>query len=200
MKKISAVVLSLMVLASCGNNVGSSGSAFSEEGYELSNVPGANIQKAIKKNVDGIVVEEGYLSNGIQTGSWITYHPDNQLPKSMVNYANGMRNGLYLEFNDRGQIELRASYKNNQLHGAWGKYRFGRPTNTAFYDEGELDGVYKEYNMRDGKLIKEISYKSGKYDGPYKFYNDKGEVTLSYEYKNGEKVSGGIIQEEPESK
>ena len=27
------------------------------------------------------------------------------------------------------------------------------------------------------------------------FYNDKGEITMKYEYKNGEKISGGMVEQ-----
>ncbi len=190
---------SAMLMFGCSGSGAGSGPLFDEQGYEIVDVDGSGLQKAIKKDANGVVVKEGYLMAGAKTGSWITYHPENQLPQSITNWTNGLASGLYLELNDRGQIELRASYLNNKLHGAWGKYRFGRPTHLAEYKNGELDGVYKEFNLRDGKLQKEIHYKGGKYHGPYKFFNDEGEVTVEYEYKNGEKVSGGIRSEEAPS-
>ncbi len=171
---------------------------FATEGYEVVDMEGANLQKAIKKDANGNIVEEGYLLNGAQNGAWITYYPEKNLPKSITYYVNGVVTGLYLEFNDRGQIEVRASYNQNKLDGPWGQYRFGRPTTLAHYKDGERDGVYKEFNMRDGKIRKEIHYKNGQYHGGYKFFNDKGEVTVEYEYKDGEKVSGGIVQGEGE--
>ena len=186
--------LTVFVFFGCSGGGVSSGPVFDEEGYDIIDIRGSALQKAEKKDANGVVIKEGYLLNGVKTGAWITYHPDNQLPQTITNWVDGVASGLYLEMNDRGQVELRASYLNNKLDGAWGKYRFGRPTHLAEYKEGELHGVYKEFNTRDGKILKEIHYKNGKYDGPYLFYNDEGEVTVQYEYRNGEKVSGGIAE------
>lgn len=195
MKHIPFLLGLAVFFLGCNGGVGGGEAVtFSEDGYELQTVSGT-LQKAVKRDGSGVIIEEGLLKDGLQTGAWTTYYPENNLPKTIINYANGMRNGLYLEMNDRGQIELRAGYMNNKLDGPWGVYKFGRPTKTAFYANGVLDGTYREYNMRDGSLLKEINYKNGEYDGPYKFFNDKGEVTLEYEYKNGEKVGGGILQE-----
>lgn len=185
--------LSLFVLLmGCSGNSGSSVPAPSMDGYSIADL-GSGLQHAVKKGANGETVEEGYLLNGAKTGTWIIYYAENALPQTITNYVNGVVSGLYLELNDRGQVELRASYKNNKLDGPWGKFRFGRPTHLAHYKEGNLDGLYQEFNLKDGKIMKEINYKSGKENGTTKFFNDKGEVTVQYEYKDGEKISGGIL-------
>ena len=163
------------------------------DGYEVETVPGTGLQKLSKSDPAGYLIEQGYLADGVKNGAWTTFHPEKNLPKTIMNYVNGAATGLYLELNDRGQIELMANYKNNMLDGPWGKYKFGRPVQTATYEEGQLNGLYQEYNDRDGKIRKEITYKNGEYDGPYRFFNENGEVTVEYIYQNGEKVSGGMI-------
>lgn len=190
----NAIMFSLffMVLACDAPQSGGVGD-FNTEGYELESVPGTNLTRLYKSSPNGFLIESGYLSSGMKTGAWTTYHDDKNLPKTIMNYVNGTATGLFLELNDRGQIELMANYKNNQLDGPWGKYRFGRPTQTANYKDGKLEGTYLEYNERDGKIRKEINYKNGEYDGAYKFFNEKGEVTVEYLYENGEKKAGGMV-------
>ena len=187
------MVALIFSIFSCNGPQGTSSAAFSTEGYEVTDVPGTPLQSLSKTDPAGFLIEQGYLSNGVKNGAWTTYHPNKNLPKTIMNYVNGAATGLYLELNDRGQIELMANYENNKLDGPWGKYRFGRPTQTASYKNGKLEGTYQEYNERDGKIRKEINYKDGEYDGAYKFFNEKGEVTVEYIYENGEKVSGGMV-------
>ncbi|MCO6492209.1 MAG: toxin-antitoxin system YwqK family antitoxin [Phaeodactylibacter sp.] len=190
----------LTVLSSCGNAGGGGGAAAAEQfdssGYATEEIPGTPYVRATKRNVENNLREEGLLRDGVKEGTWIVYHSGGEFPEKIISYASGLYNGPYMEFNERGQLSLRASYKNNILDGPWGKYRFGRPEAEANYKNGQFDGTYKEYDSQSGKIIKEINYKDGKQHGKLRFYNDKGEVTLEYEYRDGEKVSGGIVEGE----
>lgn len=156
--------------------------------YELTDVPGEGLQRVEKKYEDGALLEEGYLLNGQRTGTWFTYELDSPYPQKIMTYAGGMANGPYFELNERGQIELKAYYKNNQLHGRWATYKFNRVIKEANYQNGQLDGVYREYQIGNGKIQKEIQYKNGQIDGRYLFYDEEGNVMLDYQYKNGKKI------------
>lgn len=154
---------------------------------------GNNTQKAIKKGTSGAVVEEGELLNNLKTGTWVTYYPEDSRIKTITNYINGKKNGIYMELNDRGSVDLQCYYTDDILNGKWVKYKFGsRPEKEIDYAMGQMDGFYREYHS-NGKLQKEISYKAGKQDGKFRQYNDKEQVVMEYEYKNGEKISGGIV-------
>ena len=193
------LILTLCIAGLSACNNGGAGEAagaetFDSSGYVTEDIPGTGYQRATKANGDGILQEEGQLRNGVKEGTWIIYHPDGMFPEKIISYVAGMYNGPYMEFNERGQMSLRATYKNNALDGPWAKYRFGRPETEASYKNGELDGTFKEYDIQTGKLMKEVNYKEGKQDGILRFYNEKGEVTVEYEYNNGEKVGGGIVE------
>lgn len=177
------------------NTVAPSGPVMDTTGYDLTDTPGG-LQYVTKKDENGNLLENGYLENGVKQGTWSTYTSAGPFPKTTTSYVNGNYHGLYLSFNDRGQVELIASYRDNKLHGHWGKYRFGRPEESANYKDGELDGVYTKYFPRDGKIQTTIEYKDGVQDGYYRFFNEEGQITLEYLYKNGEKVSGGIVTPE----
>lgn len=166
----------------------------SMEGYELEPIPGTELVRATKKDADGQLLETGFLQNNKMQGTWLYYeHTTKDFPKRVINYQQGVAQGLYLEMTERGQIDLQAFYENNELHGLWGIYKFGRPVKTANYKHGILDGVYREYALTNGKLQKEIYYKDGKEDGPYRYFNEDGEIMVEYEFRNGEKVSGGVV-------
>ncbi len=189
-----------LAMAACtqdGSSVASSGSpveANEFEGYDIIDVEGSPAQRVVKRNAEGTVVEEGMLYNGQKVGAWITYEPEGNFPAQLITYADGRYNGTYLEFNQRGHITLRATYKDNQLHGPWAAYSFGRVEKKANYKNGELDGTYLEYNKKTGKIQKEANYKEGVQHGTYRFYDEEGNVMLKYEYRNGEKVEGTVQQ------
>jgi len=150
---------------------------------------------AQKMGNDNIILEEGALLSGKKNGTWTTYHPDNGRVATITSFINGKKNGVYLEFTNRGQVELRANYKDDIFNGTYATYKFGtRQIKEISYNMGKIDGFYKEYHS-NGKLQKEVSYKNGVQDGPFRQYNDEEKLIMEYEYKNGEKVSGGVVTE-----
>ena len=193
MKNLLFTALLATLLVSCNNAGGGSAPTVDASGYILEDIPGSNLQRATMEDENGNLIEAGFLENGVKVGTWTIYKAGNEFPQKIISYVNGQYTGPYLEFNDRGQLELKAGYLNNKLHGSWGKYRFGRPEQTANYVNGELDGTYKEYFTRDGKIQKEVNYKNGKEHGLMRYYNEAGEVTVEYQSEYGEKVGGGIL-------
>ncbi len=188
----SMAILTLFIFSSCGNSGGSSGASANLTGYKTESL-GGSAELAIKKDGAGNLAETGYTANGKKNGAWMTYHPEegNRI-KTLSSYTDGQLNGPHLEFSTRGQIEKKIEYKAGKYHGTFATYKFGRPEKISNYVNGELDGKYEEYNSA-GKLMKEVNFKNGKQDGKLKYFDEEGNVTLEYEYKNGEKVSGGII-------
>lgn len=183
------LILSIAVLAACSNTNSNSGVAPAVlEGYEVIDIPNTTIKRVNQKSADGNIIEEGQILNGNKTGTWVTYYPDKPYPKTIMTYTNGMANGPYFEFNNRGQLELKAFYKSNKLDGYWGQYSFGRVAKEATYKDGELDGAYREYKATSGKVQKEISYKEGKMHGKYYYFDEEGNVSLEYLYQDGERI------------
>lgn len=161
--------------------------------YSYEEVPNSAAQIGFLKDATGKILETGGVRDGKKNGSWTYYSADNGFPTKLITYVDDIYNGIYLEFNDRGQAELMATYQANKLHGPWAKYRFGRPEMTANYVHGELDGVLREYDFKNGKLKKEASYKAGVLDGLVRDYDEEGNVMVEYMYRDGEKISGGIV-------
>ena len=162
-------------------------------GYTVLEVEGTPVKKLEKRDANGILQESGETLDGLKTGTWMTYSSEGRV-KTISPYLAGKLNGVYLEMNDRGQVELQASFTDDILHGSWTKYKSGsRKEEERFYNMGQLDGDNKFYDQR-GKLQKEIGYKNGVQHGMFRHYDENGNVTLEYEYKDGEKVRGGIVE------
>ena len=158
---------------------------------------GNGVTLAIKKDGDGNLIEKGYMTGGRRNGMWMTYYTGKEAGKlkTVASYSNGNLNGPYFEMSNRGQIEQEVNYMNNEFDGKTVKYKFGRPTQIKTYKRNALDGVSIDY-FSDGAIQKEVNFKDGKQHGIMKWYNQEGAITMQYEYKNGEKVSGGIVEKE----
>ncbi len=192
--RILISLFSAIIFLGCG---GGSGPAANLAGYETETIPGGDVIRAYKATGNGVLVEEGYVSNGKRNGIWITYHPEGDRIKTITSYSDGQLNGPYLELSNRGQIESKVNYKNGKYDGLFATYKFGRPTKEVYYKDNQLHGTTKEY-FQKGTVQKEINFKNGKQDGLMRYYNEDGEVTVEYQYKNGEKVSGGIVEPKDE--
>jgi len=193
--KDTLLLLLLIILSSCGNNNTSTVSTTGNTaGFELSDVSGSNWQKAIQKGEDGAIALEGHFENGIRQGMWMEMDA-NGTPKKVFNYANGVLNGTYAEYNERGQPELICGYKNDQIDGRYAKYKFSRVEEEMYYKNGVLEGISKKYYKNKDQIQTETTHKNGKRNGPERYYNEEGKMTLEWIFKNGEKVSGGIVEE-----
>lgn len=205
MRVFLVLLLSVVGLVACQNNdspttstvtTPTSESDDTPVSYELEDVPGSDVQLARYYSPDGDLLEFGTMRNGKKSGTWTYYSPDSEFPMKVISFVDDVYTGPYLEFNERGQAELMATYKSNKLNGPWGKFRFGRPEMTATYKDGELDGVRREYDFRNGNLLKEASFKAGQLDGLVRDYDEEGRVMTEYMYRDGEKISGGVIERE----
>jgi antitoxin component YwqK of YwqJK toxin-antitoxin module len=195
MKNILFLCLATLCI-SCGKNSGQMQSKPATtpnmQGFTVTDFDNG-IQKATKKDASGVVVEEGELLQNLKNGTWVTYHPKDSRIKTISNYINGKKNGVYLELNDRGSVELQCYYSNDVLDGKWVKYKFGsRPEKEIDYSMGKMNGFYREYHD-NGKKQKEIAYKDGVQHGTFRHFNEEEKVVMEYEYKDGQKVSGGIV-------
>jgi hypothetical protein len=193
MKKIATALFCILLAAAC--QTAPAGEAADLTGYTLESVPGSSWKKAIKTDGDR-VVEEGYIAGGKKTGVWVTYYNDTKnYPRIIASYADGVLEGPYMEVNNYGQYEMVAHYSQSKLHGRVAKYNLTRLVEEMYYQDGLLEGPYTLYFPNSEVKQRTAEFKKGKEDGIIRFYNDQGKITMEYEYRNGEKISGGIVEE-----
>ena len=112
-------LLGFVMLYSCGGNTASSGTSSSSlnlAGFSELAIPNSNAKLVTKKDASGKMIEQGIVRHGAKDGPWTVFH-ENESIKSISSYVNGILNGAHVEFNNRGQLEKRVEYLNNQYHG-----------------------------------------------------------------------------------
>ena len=91
------------------------------------------------------------------------YYPSGKL-KSVGNYVDGEKEGIYKEYYENGQLWFEENYK-----------------------KGKLDGLSKTY-YENGQLWIEENYKNDKKNGVYSEYSKTGELRFRDIYKNDKKI------------
>ena len=183
----------LLICSACKDDTTSAGSADLTtarviiEEYDLTPIPGTNMQMAVKSDVEGLVIEQGMLENGIKTGTWAKFFPRNGKIMEIWNYAGGKLNGLHILLNNSGRVDMYESYVDNKLNGKRMTFKLGTPVEEMSYVNGKLDGVFRGFNA-SGRLQRKGFYVNGVQDGDYFVYDDNGKVIMQVKYKNGQVI------------
>lgn len=194
MTRYYCFVLLLLLLNGCQDASGGSAAgpvetvSVDETEYEVTPVEGSTAKKAIKRDLLGGVAETGFILNGLKQGTWTSYGNDQSYPEKIVSYIDGALNGPYIEMDQQGRVALVTNYTANVLDGPYAKYRIGRPEQTVRYVNGLMDGPLVDYDFRNGKIKKEVTYKMGVLHGPFRYFNEEGVVIQEYTYIDGERV------------
>ena len=143
--------------------------------------------KVTINNSQGNITSQGDYNNNLREGSWTEFHP-NGFPSVITSYVDGMKQGLWMSLDNRGQLLERAYYYNDQLHGNYIKYNRTRVKEERYYLNGQLEGPLKKY-YDNGNLMEESVYRGGKLNGMARWYDQEGNVTIEYEYVDGEWVN-----------
>ncbi len=183
----------LLSLFACGSGGSADIGNLDLTGYKTES--NGAITRAFKTDSNGELMEDGFVSNGNKNGAWTVYDPQTRRVKSLSSYSNGALNGLHLEFSNRGQVETRIHYLNNEYHGMYATFKNGRAVKEMTYKNGVIHGEVTEFTNR-GKIQKITAFKDGKIHGDMIFYDEEENVVMQYKYENGEKVSGGIVEKE----
>lgn len=189
------IFIAMLVLMAC--NTKQSGTSKVPEKQEggLAMPDGASIvpfddesgmSTVVARDASGNITLQGFLSNNERAGTWTEYHP-NGMVKSTVAYVDGKMEGQFVELSNSGQLVRQCTYHRGVRHGEYKEYNFSTLKEERVYDNGNLEGVVKIY-YPDGKLMEEGLYQDGVRNGVSKWYDQQGNVSITYEYKNGQLV------------
>ena len=138
----------------------------------------------------GTIKLSGEVLNGLKTGTWVENFPNTELPHYIIQYLEGKKNGLYLEFNKEGYIIKKIDYKNDLIDGSSSEWtRSGILLKKQEYKNGQLDGR-TVICYDNGFLQEESEYKEGKKHGVTVWYSyankAQGPKAVMYTYENGQ--------------
>lgn len=124
---------------------------------------------------------------GLETGTWRFYHDSTNQLAWIKNYYRGVKHGIHLNLDDKGDTTMVETYMNDLLNGEKRVYfTQNRLSKLMFYKDGQLNGPYVTYNLA-GEKISELNYKMGKKDGVLSYYFDDGTLLRTENWNNGVK-------------
>ena len=130
-----------------------------------------------KKNSDNhmTLLDKELYVNDLREGRSDYYNDDGKLHE-IVNFKNGKRNGISLEYGNDSLVKVYRVYVNDVLVE---NERLNRRNK-----EGKKQGVWKKF-FPDGRIKSEAYYRNDTIDGLFKEFNEKGALITSLVYRNG---------------
>jgi len=131
----------------------------------------------------GDVLKAEYkLSMGKIDGPLKLYHYNGKL-KKIGHYTNGIENGLFKEFDEKGNLEAEYSTSNGELNGSLKTYYSnGRLKKLASFIKGNEHGIfveYDEYGTKDAEYV----MANGMKNGVLRIYKE-GRLSVSTTFKD----------------
>jgi antitoxin component YwqK of YwqJK toxin-antitoxin module len=115
------------------------------------------------------------------------------------NYANGLLDGLKMDFYSDSKVKTEINYKAGLFDGAYLEYDSeGNVLQERFYIEGKKEGDWKYY-YNDGSLLKTETWKADVKDAVFKNFYIQGHIQSLETYKNGMK-HGEFMERFPDDK
>ena len=133
-------------------------------------------------NADGSISQQTGYSKGQKHGSEKSWYPGGQL-KSEAEYVNGAPVGRAVSYFEDGKTAMEVAFKDGKKDGEEIEYYSnGQKKRVRTYKLGDQDGPEIEY-YQNGNLKSEHIYVKNVLNGPFKMYNEKtGKMVESGEY------------------
>ncbi|MBK7175548.1 MAG: toxin-antitoxin system YwqK family antitoxin [Bacteroidales bacterium] len=131
-------------------------------------------------------ISSGQYIDDQKNGNWISHATNGNLTR-IESYSKGIRDGIFVEIDQRGYLVSEMYYVNNLLEGTAKKFFYGtNPASVIDYKQGKMNGKKKDYyENAAGKLKEESNYINDIKEGSSVFYAVNGDPIAEYNYKNG---------------
>jgi uncharacterized protein len=161
--------------------------------FDQVDVTGSDLKIVLKYDSLGNKIIEGTVFNGKKNGAWFHYGTNGAM-LTVINYIDDKKNGPYVKIGLDNKLDTQASYKDDVLDGLYTHYIYGSLDEQIEYKRGRKNGWAKKYYMRGG-VEKAMELKDDVQDGLYRFYREDGSIMVEEKYKDGKKISGGIVNQ-----
>ncbi len=130
----------------------------------------------------------GTVLGGQKSGTWTETYANTEVPHFIIQYADNVRNGLYLEFDKQANLVKKVEYKNGLMDGTYFKFKNAILIERVDYQQGQKNGESTVYYEK-GTVMETSNFKNGQRDGITIWYANKdkiqGEMVAMYTYKDG---------------
>ena len=135
----------------------------------------------------------GLSESSLRHGTWNFRHPNGEKLKEFA-YQDGMLNGRFSSFDDKGRLLTKCHYSLGELEGAWTSYRWpqGHRSESRSYRKGKLTGIWSKWNP-SGAMKEKTFYSKGLKNGVHMLWHDNGQLAEKAIYKN-DKLDGLLQQ------
>ena len=108
------------------------------------------------------------------------------LPKENIKYnQNNKKQGEWIWYMPKQQLEMKGSFENNKQHGRW-EYYFssGELSYIAYFDNDKKTGTWN-YFYKDGNKFKTGNYVNDEKEGRWQTWYEDGTLLMSGLYEKG---------------
>lgn len=151
---------------------------------------GKRIGKWIFYHDNGKIEQIGnYNSKGLEIGEWQWFFPSGDIIR-LEEYENGLRNGIYYEFDESGDTIARGNFIDDKEDGFW-MIRYGDYIEKGNYTEGLKNGLWRSFYM-DGTIYFKGKFIDGNPDGKHEYFYPNGSLKEVINY-SGYKRNGNSL-------